>query len=210
MKEKIKLVINYISLGLVVVILFISLFDRKTYAVTAPKYGAELIGGLGEYGETDRYWYFNGSSPYYYSCAKNAMDMWENKETNNIADYISFVNTRDELLPSIVITASAVGKKVGYNGCTSHTLNRGSVYPNYSDWDTAYITYNTTNGIVDSSVSYLVSAVMAHEIGHAFGLDEYNSNKNSIMCQWNYGRVAIAPTSNDIWSAICVYKGSVK
>ena len=31
-------------------------------------------------------------------------------------------------------------------------------------------------------------AVVAHEMGHVWGLDENNSNSKSIMCQSAYGR----------------------
>ena len=206
MKNNIRIFMKRMVIGLCVFLIAICNYGMIAEASNAPKFGFQLIGGLGEYGENERNWYFRGNSVYYLACAEYAMKMWEDTETNGIANYISFEKTKDSLDAEIFITISSDGSDARYNGYTVHTLNRGSVDPRHTSWDTADIVYNNTNGYIDSSKSYLVSAVIAHEIGHAFGLDENNANRNSIMCQWQAGRTAVSPTCNDIWSAICVYK----
>ena len=38
---------------------------------------------------------------------------------------------------------------------------------------------------------------MAHEVGHAFGFTENNTEPESIMCQAGHGRTASQPHSQD-------------
>ena len=42
------------------------------------------------------------------------------------------------------------------------------------------------------------SGVIAHEIGHAFGLSHRITNKNSIMCKTQYGR-KVQTVQNTDW-----------
>ena len=192
-------------IGLCVFIIVIVGGGKDIEATTnAPRYEYMLYGGVGEYGEKIRYWYFNNNDYYYMSCAQCAMNAWMDTNVNKMADYICFKKTTDKNRAAIIISLCADGM-CGYNGYTSHVLNNSGVLPDYSPWDTAYVAYNTTNGYIDSRSSELIIGVFAHEIGHAFGLNENNNNKNSIMCQWQENRFVTVPTSNDIWSAIAIY-----
>lgn len=181
----------------------VSLMDVK--AANAPAFDCSLLGGLGEYGEVDRYWYFEGYDMYYLACAQEAFNAWQDTSVNGMANYISFERTGEELKAHITVALSSDGSDVGYNGYTRFTFNGSDVYPNYSVWDRARLVYNTTNGNINEYCNHLITGIMCHEIGHAFGLDENNGNTNSIMCQWIAGRAVSVPTSNDIWSAIAIY-----
>lgn len=46
-------------------------------AANAPAFDCSLLGGLGEYGEVDRYWYFEGHDMYYLACAQEAFNAWQ-------------------------------------------------------------------------------------------------------------------------------------
>lgn len=55
----------------------------------------------------------------------------------------------------------------------------------------------------DTSINH--DAVAAHEFGHVFGLDENNSNKNSIMCQESAGRKVNKPQKVDNEEVVSIY-----
>lgn len=174
------------------------------YADTAPRFAGELIGGVG-YEET-RYWYYEGSSTYFYSCAKQAFKSWMDESVNPVANLIVFNNTTYKNKACITIKVSFDGPGIGYNGKTEF-FNRGQQISPYSfeSWDNVVISYNASNGIIDNSKSYQVIETLCHEIGHAFGLTENNMNPNSIMCQYHMGRNVVVPTHNDIWSTVAIY-----
>ncbi|MBQ3546528.1 MAG: hypothetical protein IJA34_16315 [Lachnospiraceae bacterium] len=188
--------------------MLISIGSTQVIASTntnAPSFAFNLLGGIGEYGESSRKWCFSSNNVYYMACAKLALDSWMDTSVNGMANYISFVQTSNESQATLKIIISADGETCGYNGKTNFFFNYGRVLPNASPWDRAVVTYNTTNGVISEYESEAITSVFAHEIGHAFGLDENNSNTNSIMCQWDEGRSVMLPTSNDIWSAIAIY-----
>lgn len=56
------------------------------------------------------------------------------------------------------------------------------------DWYYAKIYINDDNFKNDAFTNEQAQGTIIHEMGHAFGLDENNSNKYSIMCQLGAGR----------------------
>ncbi len=56
----------------------------------------------------------------------------------------------------------------------------------------------TKNGWEYINGKWYKSGVIAHEIGHAFGLSHRITNKNSIMCQTQYGR-KVQTVQNTDW-----------
>ena len=69
------------------------------------------------------------------------------------------------------------------NGTTG---NAYEVNPEINNWLFNEIKLNI--GYVADKSSTVQQGVVAHEFGHAFGLDENNGNSYSIMCQTAYGR----------------------
>lgn len=69
------------------------------------------------------------------------------------------------------------------NGTTG---NAYLVDPNVSNWLFNEIKLNI--GYISNKSSTAQQGVVAHEFGHAFGLDENNANPESIMCQSSSGR----------------------
>jgi len=55
----------------------------------------------------------------------------------------------------------------------------------------------------DNSINH--DAVTAYEFGHVLGLDENNSNKNSIMCQIGGGRKVNRPQKIDSEEVVELY-----
>ena len=58
--------------------------------------------------------------------------------------------------------------------------------------------WKSTRIQVDNDRGIMKSGVIAHEIGHAFGLSHRITNKNSIMCQTQYGR-KVQTVQNTDW-----------
>ena len=58
--------------------------------------------------------------------------------------------------------------------------------------------WKSTRIQVDNDQGIMKSGVIAHEIGHAFGLSHRITNKNSIMCQTQYGR-KVQSVQNTDW-----------
>lgn len=71
---------------------------------------------------------------------------------------------------------------------TYYTSSSNQLDPTSSNWFFAEIWFNSTEGTFPDLSSTVKQGVTAHEMGHAFGLDEYNSNQYSIMCQDGAGR----------------------
>ncbi|WP_077893163.1 matrixin family metalloprotease [Clostridium felsineum] len=70
------------------------------------------------------------------------------------------------------------------------------VNPNNSNWSLNVIDINKRT-IGDLNV-FNAQGTIAHEIGHTLGLNENNTNPNSIMCQEKYRRNVNVPSSDDI------------
>lgn len=58
-----------------------------------------------------------------------------------------------------------------------------------------------------SCTSFEKIGTMAHELGHAMGLDENNSNTSSIMCQLGSGRTVNTVSSEDYATVVDIYGG---
>lgn len=65
----------------------------------------------------------------------------------------------------------------------------GNVNPHYNDWNNCIVLFNYAYDIPLST--YM------HEFGHVMGLDDNNSDKTSIMCQYDDGRTATKPSDID-------------
>ena len=75
--------------------------------------------------------------------------------------------------------------RTSYNITGSWTTNKTG------NWKSTRIQVDNDRGIIKSGV-------IAHEIGHAFGLSHRITNKNSIMCQTQYGR-KVQTVQNTDW-----------
>ncbi len=65
------------------------------------------------------------------------------------------------------------------------------------DWWCAELRINRAKVSPSASGVNGVSAIMAHEIGHAFGFKENNVEPESIMCQMAHNRTAAKPHARD-------------
>lgn len=183
-------------------------FSNNAYAETSYVYfngKHHLAGGVGRYGKDTKYfWISDKLSGFLYNCAKDAMLDWSNNSS-----IIDFKITKSRPDSVVDIYCSNDGKNAGYNAYT--VFRKGLltyVDPDKENWKYSQIYYNLDNNLnTNQSINRdRIIAVFAHEIGHSFGLDENNSNKNSIMCQAGSGRAVTNVQSCDFTGVFKLYK----
>lgn len=88
---------------------------------------------------------------------------------------------------------------------TSYYTSSGSGCGGVSPYYYAEIVINNDN-IVDIT-SYEKIGTLAHEFGHAMGLDENNSDTSKIMCQLGYGRTVNTVSAEEYAKVVSIYGG---
>ena len=146
-----------------------------------------LNGGVGNWGYNKRYYWLDSSA---------------SKISDKILDsYNAWIYTSDILETPISwrrTTTKSNGTVEFYtynnadncNGYTSFWLYNDAVRPRQENWGWCMIYYNNHyNG---------GKGTIAHEIGHTMGLDENNTNPNTVMCQASSGRKVSTPKLGDL------------
>ncbi|MGI2294082.1 matrixin family metalloprotease [Paenibacillus sp. GXUN7292] len=87
------------------------------------------------------------------------------------------------------------GGNLGNNDTLATTYNYRE-YIFWGDYTDSVIELNYDE--YDSLSSYDRKGTMAHEIGHALGLDHDNANRYVVMCQLGSGRLVNKPQSDDL------------
>ena len=141
-----------------------------------------LNGGVGNYGYSRRYYFIDSSASSSSYAIHQAMSEWVDTQT---ITSLSFRETSDQ--PSSVIDIySTSDQSSSSNGWTEFFSWGTQIDPASENWGWNKIFINTYyyNNLED----YEQKGVLAHEMGHCFGLNENNTNHNSIMAQSIYGR----------------------
>lgn len=68
-----------------------------------------------------------------------------------------------------------------------------------------YAEIHINKDIIAECTSFEKIGTMAHEFGHAMGLDENNSNTSSIMCQLGSGRTVNTVSAEDYATVVSIY-----
>ncbi len=90
---------------------------------------------------------------------------------------------------------------------TIYFLGDGTqISPYLSDWYYAEVHINNSQFLLDSFSNNDAYGTVRHEIGHALGLDENNSNQYSIMCQYGAGRQVYTVQQCDNNSVVNIYQ----
>lgn len=202
--------------GLMILVLVVSIIISQVFVASAyVKIGSyQLSGGIGQSGNKTRYYWYDTSSfsSNWQSRVEEAMTAWCNTGSQGCGVYTSAWFKRTTTKSSSVIdcySSSSLGS--GILGVTTFYTGTGTnsvqIAPSKSNWVWAKIRIATST-IDDLSYSKAKKrAVIEHEIGHAFGLDENNSMPSSIMCQAGSGRTAVKPSTDDCKGINSIYGG---
>lgn len=168
---------------------------------TVPTIGGYLSRGVGSI-----CYYVDSSASSYTSYINTGINRWTNSgysptlihmtavSSNYATDVDYYAQNASEFIVSSVISETTYFTSSGVN-----VSGRSSYY---------YAEIRINRDEISYCSSYEKIGTMAHELGHAFGLDENNSNTSSIMCQLSSGRTVNTVSSEDYATVVSIYGGA--
>lgn len=178
MSKKIKKTIAII----ICFVMLISLATQSAFAVNpTPTFGGKLDRGI-----TRISWWmsYDNNGGWYEFQIANAVNNWENPGWSNPMNFVEGSSNSGTMIDFYTEYGSYFVSTYGQSNILAVTVyfNTGSVQTNpTSNYRFTEITINDTQ--MHDRTATQMKGTIAHEIGHALGLDHYNSNPNSIMCQ---------------------------
>ena len=164
-------------------------FTINTFAAARPYtlLPYSLNGGVGNWGYSKRYYWIDSSASGISNTILAAYNSWI--YTSNILETpISWRQTTTKSSGTVEFyTYSSID---GSNGYTSFWRYSNAVSPRQENWGWCMIYYNN---YYDAG-----QATIAHEIGHTMGLDENNTNPDTVMCQAAHNRRVTTPQLGDL------------
>lgn len=158
--------------------------------------------GVGNYGNNRRYYYESGFNSTYSNYIANAVSEWVHTSTGypNVKTSISIRKTTAKKSAMFEFVNGYVGAGVG--GLTKFFLYQNEVPLNTEGALTKNYGWAQCTICVSELDRYNLSAAqkqatVAHELGHAMGLSHQNTRRESIMCQYGYGRTATRADATD-------------
>ena len=190
--KKFKLIIKSLLLGTVIFFAGAAMVSAAT-----PGYPYKLINGV-----TNRYYTISTFSNTYTTSTQQAVYDWNNSVGSpSTITPIWFIRTTN-YSASVVDFYGSYDGKTRYNGYTEFFTSQAQVSPFKSNWKWSSIHLNQY--YMDGYSSSIRKGVAAHEFGHALGLNDYNANWYSIMCQMDdgsysgTGRLVTVPQKTDL------------
>lgn len=164
------------------------------------------IGGYFSRGVSNMCYYVDSSASSYTSNINTGINRWTNSGyspsnyinmtavSSNYATHVDYyAQEPEDCISAYIIAETSFFSSSGTNGS-------GTVPYYYAE-----ITIN--KGEFPDLTSFEKIGTMAHEFGHALGLDENNSNTSSIMCQLGAGRTVNRVNSEDYATVVNIYGG---
>jgi len=191
------------GLMLLIILLF---FNSEQFLAYNTLNDHVINGGVGDYGYTNRYYFITSSAAGYASEIKSAMNDWiYTTQRLGITTPISYKQTTSQK-SSVMDIYACYSSNYPYcnaNAWTEFWRYQNGVSPFYQNWGWNKIYLNSYN--MNNKTSILKKGVIAHEMGHCFGLNENNTNPFSIMCQSGYGRRVTAAQADDLYGINYLY-----
>ena len=146
-----------------------------------------LNGGVGNWGYSRRYYWIDSSASGISNTILAAYDSWINT-SDILSTPISWRQTTTK--SSGTVEFYTYNSADNNNGYKSFWRYSNAVNPNEQNWGWCMIYYNNRYNAGQGTV--------AHEIGHTMGLDENNTNPDTVMCQAGSGRRVTTPQLGDL------------
>jgi len=164
------------------------------------------IGGYLSRGVGKMCYYVDSSANSYTSYINTGINRWTNSgyspsnfikmtavSSNYATDVDYYAVNEDDMLYPLAIAI------------TDYYTSSGSGTTGLVPYYYAEITINKDE--IGYCTNYEKIGTMAHELGHALGLEENNSNTSSIMCQLSSGRTVNTVSSEDYATVVNIYGG---
>jgi len=158
-----------------------------------------LNGGVGNYGNNNRHYFITGGAAGYTTQINDAMHDWVYTTSRlGITTPISYVRTYTQSASVMDIYADwyDMYPYEDWNAWTEFWKYGTQLNPNNENWGWNKIYIN-----IYSASNYALTirkGIVAHEMGHCFGLNENNANQYSVMCQMGYGRQVTSAQPDDL------------
>ena len=178
-----------------------------TLAMSAVAYATiPVIGGYLSRGVDNMCYYVDSSASSYTSYINTGITRWTNgghSPSNfiNMTAVSSNYATDVDYYAKDMMDMFAVGALAETMYFTSSGGSSAGANPYYY----AEITINIDN--IADCTSYEKIGTMAHELGHALGLNENNSNPSRIMCQLGSGRTVNTVSAGEYAKVVEIYGG---
>jgi hypothetical protein len=168
--------------------------------------GHTLNGGVGNWGYSTRYYYVSSSASNYSSSISTAMSDWVNSTTRTgISTSLSYrITTTQSSSVMDWYAGNYYDVTQGIVASTEFWVNQRTLNPNMENWGWNKELLNLPS--FTPLTSYEQKGTIAHEMGHAFGLDHNQGDIYSIMCQLKYGRAVSMAGTDDLNGINSLYK----
>ena len=165
-----------------------------------------VIGGYLSRGVDSMCYYVDSTASSYTSYINTGINRWTNSGyspsdfINMTAVSLNYATDVDYYAQGMddFIIVSCLAETTYFSSTGSET---SGVRPYY------YSEIRINNDTIGSCTSYEKIGTMAHELGHAPGLDENNTNTSSIMCQLGSGRTVNTVSAEDYATVVSIYGG---
>lgn len=164
------------------------------------------IGGYLSRGVDRMCYYVDSSASSYTSYINTGINRWTNSGYSP-SDFINMTAVSSNYATDVDYYALDEDDFMygGVIAITDFFTSSGTESSGQSSYYYSEITIN--KGEMNSISNYNKIGTMAHELGHAMGLDENNSNTSSIMCQLGSGRTVNTVSSEDYATVVDIYGG---
>lgn len=165
-----------------------------------------VSGGRLSRGVSDMCYYVDSTASSYTSYINTGIKRWTNSGYSP-SNFIKMTAVSSNWATDVDYYAKNMEDMV-IRSCLAETAffsSSGSYCPSFGQYYYAEITINKDN--IGDITSYQKIGTMAHEFGHALGLNENNSDTSKIMCQLDSGRTVNTVSAAEYAQVVSIYGG---